>query len=40
MSALEWLDNVRADLDAATPGPWTATTYEATMNDRNDLKEA
>ena len=22
MSALEWLDTVRADLDAATPGPW------------------
>ena len=22
MSALEWLDGVRADLDAATPGPW------------------
>ena len=24
MSALEWLDGVRADLDAATPGPWRA----------------
>ena len=24
MSALEWLDAVRADLDAATPGPWRA----------------
>lgn len=23
MTALEWLDAVRADLDAATPGPWT-----------------
>ena len=22
MSALEWLDEVRADLDVATPGPW------------------
>ena len=22
MSALEWLDAVRADLEAATPGPW------------------
>ena len=22
MSALEWLDAVRADLDEATPGPW------------------
>ena len=22
MSALEWLDAVRADLDVATPGPW------------------
>ena len=24
MSALEWLDGVRADLDTATPGPWDA----------------
>ena len=24
MNALEWLDAVRADLDAATPGPWDA----------------
>ncbi len=24
MSALEWLDAVRARLDAATPGPWDA----------------
>ena len=24
---------IRARLEAATQGPWTATTYEATMND-------
>ena len=29
MTALEWLDEVRADLDAATPGPWRTEWDEA-----------
>lgn len=28
-------EEIRARLDAATPGSWDATTSEATMNDRN-----
>ena len=27
---------IRAALEAATPGPWEASTSEATMNDRNE----
>ena len=29
---------IRARLEAATQGPWTATTYEATMNDRSEYR--
>ena len=28
MTAHEWLDAVRADLDAATPGPWRAALFD------------
>ena len=28
MSALEWLDGVRADLEAATDGPWRAALFD------------
>ena len=33
MSALEWLDAVRADLDAATPGPWRAALLDGVDYD-------
>lgn len=29
---------IRARLEAATQGPWTATTHEATMNDRSEYR--
>ena len=28
MSAIEWLDGVRADLEAATDGPWRAALFD------------
>ena len=33
MSALEWLDAVRADLAAATPGPWRAALFDGVDYD-------
>ena len=33
MSALEWLDAARADLDAATPGPWRAALFDGVDYD-------
>ena len=33
MSALEWLDAVRARLDAATPGPWRAALLDGVDHD-------
>ena len=33
MSALEWLDAVRADLDEATPGPWRAALLDGVDYD-------
>ncbi len=31
-------ESIRARADAATAGPWTATTSEATMNDRSQWR--
>ena len=33
MTALEWLDAVRADLAAATPGPWRAALFDGVDYD-------
>lgn len=33
MSALEWLDAVRADLDESTPGPWRAALLDGVDYD-------
>lgn len=38
MSTVPTLESIEAALTAATPGPWEASTSEATMNDRNEWR--